>query len=239
MGDLGLEATSRQWRTMSVSTGIAGLAGFVGVAVSQALVQVGGSEPAFDAPGQEILGFFEARHENLYAAGSFVGLIAVLALLWFFAGFWAVLRSAEGAPAWRSVVALGSGLAAVAQLMSPGWDLAGFRVDDGVDPQLARLAFDSGNLGFANAWLALASFLFAAGWIILGSRALPAWLGWVAMVAAVGFLFGRAIWTTSIWLIPYALYWVWTIVISVQLLRGRWQSKPSQARFDRLGPGME
>jgi hypothetical protein len=236
---MGPEATNTNWRTMSVSTGIAGLAGFVLVGVSQALVQAGGGEPAFDASGQEILGFFETRNDTLYPIGSFLGLIAVLALLWFFAGFWAVLRSAEGSPPWRSVVALGSGLAFVILVLRPGWDLAGFRADDGVDPQVARLAYDDGNLGFANAWLALASFLLAAGWIILSSRALPAWLGWVALVAAAGFLVGRAFWTTWIWLIPYALYWLWTIVISVQLLRGRWRSGPSPARIDHLGPGME
>jgi hypothetical protein len=236
---MGAEATNDQWRTMSVSTGIAGLASFVLVAVSQALVQAGGGEPAFDAPGQEILGFFETRNDTLYPIGSFLGLIATLALLWFFAGFWAVLRAAEGAPPWRSVVALGSGLAFLILVMRPGWDLAGFRVDDGLDPQIARLAYDDGNLGFANAWLALASFLFAAGWIIVSSRAIPVWLGWVALVAAVGFLVGRAFWTGPIWLIPYALYWLWTLVISVQLLRGRWRSEPSQGRFDRLGRGME
>ncbi|MEU4605968.1 hypothetical protein AB0F43_23520 [Kribbella sp. NPDC023972] len=166
---MGAEATNRQWRTLSVATGIAGLAGIVLVAGSQALVQAGGGEPAFDASAEEILGFFEARNDTLYAAGSFLGLIAALALLWFFAGFWAVLRAAEGQPAWRSVVALVSGIVFVVPVMSPGWDLAGFRVDDGVDPQLARLAFDQGNLGFANAWLALASFLLAAGWVILSS----------------------------------------------------------------------
>ena len=236
---MGAEATSRQWRTMSVSTGIAGLASIALVAGSQALVQVGGGEPAFDAPADEILSFFEARNDTLYAAGSFLGLIAALALLWFFAGLSAVLRAVEGEPAWRSVVALASGIVVVVPVMSPGWDLAGFRVDDGVDAQLARLAFDQGNLGFANAWLGLASFMAAAAWIILASRALPGWLGWWAVAAAVGFLVGRALWTTPIWLIPYALFWVWVIVVCVQLLRGRWRSEPSQGRFDRLGRGME
>jgi hypothetical protein len=224
---------------MSATTGIAGLAGIVLVAVSQALVQVGGGEPEFDAPAAEILSFFEARNDTLYAAGSVLGVLAALALLWFFAGIWAVLREAEGPPAWRSVVALASGIAAMVPVMSPGWDLAGFRVDDGVDPQVAQLAFDQGNLGFANAWLALASFLAAAGWIIIVSRSLPGWLGWWAVVTALGFVVGRALWTSPIWLIPYSLFWVWVIIVCVQLLRGRWRSEPSQGRFDRLGQGME
>jgi hypothetical protein len=81
---------------MSVTTGIAGLASIVLVFGGQALVQVGGSEPAFDAPADRILRFLEARHVTLYATGSFVGLIAILALAWFLAGISAVLREVEG-----------------------------------------------------------------------------------------------------------------------------------------------
>jgi hypothetical protein len=235
---MGQDATSRHWRTMSVATGVAGIGSLVLVGVSQAMSTTGG-EPSFDAPAAEILSFFEAQNETLVAAGSFVGLLAVLAIAWFLAGVWAVLRQAEGDPAFRSTAALTSGVIFLALVMSPGWELASFRTGDGVEPQLARLAFDAGNLGFANSWLALGSFLLAAGWIFLTARSLPNWLGWLALVAAFGFLVGRAFWTTSIWLIPYALFWVWAVAVSVLLLRGRLRSEQSPGRFDRLGQGME
>lgn len=235
---MGLEATGTQWRTMCVTSGIAGLASLVLVGVSQAFSQAGAGEPAFDAPAAEIQRFFEAKDETLLAVGSYLGLIAVLAMVWFFAGIWAVLRSAEGEPAWRSVVAVASGMIFVVLVMSPGWELAGFRVDDGVDPQIAQLAFDSGNLGFANGWLALAGFLVATGWIMLSARSLPTWIGWLSVVTAVAFLVGRAVWTTPVWLVPYALFWIWTIVVSVHFLRGRFRPERS-ARIDHLGPGME
>ncbi|WP_350275925.1 hypothetical protein [Kribbella sp. HUAS MG21] len=210
-----------QWRTASLTGGTAGLAGLVLVGTSQALVQVGGGEPAFDAPGEEILRFFEARHDTLYTIGTYLGVLAVLALACFVSVLWALLREAEGNPAWRSAFALTSGITFVALLMSPGWELAGYRTDEGVDAQLARYAFDMGNLGFANAWVAMAGFLAAAGWIMVGTPALPSWLGWTALAAALGFLLGRAFWTTSIWLIPYAVFWLWVVVTSIQLLRGR------------------
>jgi hypothetical protein len=210
-----------QWRTASLTGGAAGLAGLVLVGASQALVQVGGGEPAFDAPADEILRFFEARHDTLYAIGTYLGVLAVLALGCFVSVLWVLLREAEGSPAWRSAFALTSGVTFVVLLMSPGWELAGYRTDDGVDPQLARYAFDMGNLGFANAWMAMAGFLAAAGWIMLGTPWLPSWLGWVGIVAALGFLVGRAFWTTPIWLIPYAVFWVWVVAVSIQLLRGR------------------
>lgn len=210
-----------QWRTLSITGGSAGVAGLLLVAVSQALVQVGGGEPAFDASGDEILRFLEARHETLYAIGTFLGLLAVLALACFVSVVAVILREAEGRPAWRSAFAFTSGIAFVVLLMSPGWELAAYRTDDGVDPQIARYAFDMGNLGFANAWVALAGFLAAAGWIMAGTPSLPSWLGWVAIVAAFGFLLGRAFWTTSVWLIPYAVFWVWVVALSIYLFRGR------------------
>jgi hypothetical protein len=230
---------SRQWRTMSVTTGIAGLATLVLVVVSQALPQSAKAEPDFDAPAAQILDYFEAQNDTVRAVGSYLALLAVLVFAWFLAGMWAVLRQAEGEPPWRSIVALASGLIFVVLVMTGGAEAAAFRVRDGVDPQIARLAFDLGSLGFANGWLALGSFLLAAGWIFLAARSLPNWLGWLAVVAALGFLVGRAFWTTPIWLIPYALFWVWTVAVSVLLLRGRLRSEPSPARFDRLGPGME
>jgi hypothetical protein len=229
-GDSGLDQRAGfdgRWRAMSVATGAAGLVALVLLSVSQALSQAGEGEPAFDASADEILSFFQAQNEGLFAAGSYLGLLAVLALTWFLAGLWAVLRQAEGEPAWRSAVALASGILFVAVVMTGGWELAGFRVDDGIDPQLARFGFDMGNLGFANSWIALGSFLLATGWIILDSRSLPGWLGWWALVAGVGFLIGRAVWTSYVWLIPYALFWVWVVVVSVQLLRHRFDVTPN------------
>jgi hypothetical protein len=44
------------------------------------------------------------------------------------------------------------------------WQLVAFRVSVGLDPQLARFAFDVGNLAFANAWVAMSSFPIAASW---------------------------------------------------------------------------
>jgi hypothetical protein len=210
-----------QWRTLSITGGSTGLAGLLLVAASQSLVQVGGGEPAFDASGDEILRFLEARHDTLYAIGTYLGLLAVLAPACFVSIMWVILREAEGPPAWRSAVAFTSGIAFVVLLMSPGWELAAYRTDEGVDPQIARYAFDMGNLGFANAWVALAGFLAAGGWIMVATPAFPSWLGWIGIVAAIGFLVGRAFWTTSVWLIPYAIFWVWVVAVSIRLFRGR------------------
>lgn len=71
----------------------------------------------------------------------------------------------------------------MAAALSGSWDPAVFRVDEGVDPQLARFAFDMGNLSFASSWVLFGSFSIAAGWLALSSRTLPSWLGWWALVS--------------------------------------------------------
>jgi hypothetical protein len=203
------------------TTAIAGIASAVLLFGAQGLMQIGGAEPAFDASAGEILAFFEARHPQLYPAGAYLSVLGLAAFLWFLGGMYAVLRSREGGSPWRSTVALISGVVFVALVGGSGWQLAVFRTTEGLDPQLARLAFDMGNLGFASSWVALGSFAIATGWAILSSSVLARWLGWWAVVAGVGLVAARAAWTSPFWIAPYLLFWIWVIVVSVVLLRRR------------------
>ena len=57
--------------------------------------------------------------------------------------------------------------------MGLGQRLAGVRLEDGLDPQMARTLFDEGNLNFANMWVALGSMLLAAGAIMRTSGKYP------------------------------------------------------------------
>jgi Domain of unknown function (DUF4386) len=108
----------------------------------------------------------------------------------------------------------------VAAVLTAQGSAATFRIDD-LDPRLARFAFDVDNLSFASGWVALGSFAAACGWMIVTTRCLPAWLGWWALVSGVGLALCRAVWTSEIWLPPYALFWLWQITVSVLLLRQR------------------
>lgn len=198
----------------------------------QALIQIGGAEPPFNAPAEEIVTFFENRNPQLFAAGGFLSVIAVFALFWFLGVLWARLRRHEEEPAWMSLVAFGSGLVSVAAVfVDSGWALAVFRIDEGLDPQLARYLFDSGNFGFATFWVFLAVFLFTTGIVILRDGALPSWLGWFGLVTAIALLIARAFWAepSGAVFIPYVLFWLWLIVTSIILIR--WAGK-EEARSD-------
>jgi hypothetical protein len=196
---------------------------------SQGLIQIGGAEPALDAPAGEIVEFFEARNPQLFEAGVYLQLLAIAAFVWFLGGFWATLRRAEGQTPWLSLVAVGSGLVFLGML-SGGWHLAVFRIDEGLDPQIARLAFDMGNMAFANAWVPLGSMMLATGMIALSTGVLPRWMGWSAVAVGVGLLAARVVWTLFIAFVPWMLFWFWLIALSVILLRRRPVARISEAR---------
>lgn len=207
--------------------------------IGQALIQVGGAEPSFNAPAGEIVTFFENRDPQLFAAGGFLSTIAVFALFWFLGVLWARLRRHEEEPAWMSLVAFGSGLVSVAAVFADsGWATAVFRIDEGLDPQLARFLFDNGNFGFATFWVFLAAFLFTTGIAILRDGALPSWLGWLGLATAIGLLIARAFWAapSGAVFLPYVLFWLWLIATSIILIRraGREAIKKSRLQIKEM-----
>jgi hypothetical protein len=203
----------------------AGLSGLVTVALlfgSQLLMQSGGTaEPSFTAAASEIERYFQTRNDDLYATGSYVQVLGLLALAWFVGGVYVILRSAGNAHSWLPAVALVSGGVAVAAILGSGGELATERVDEGLDPEIARLVFDMGSLGFANIWVALGSFALATGCAILATRSAPAWLAWWAVIAGLAMITVRAVWTTPLWLVAYALFWLWVTVVSIRFITGR------------------
>jgi hypothetical protein len=86
---------------------------------------------------------------------------------------------------------------------------------------VARYAFDLGNLSFAKSWVAAGAISICAGVIFLTAKDLPNWVGWWAVVAGVGQVLARAIWTRDLAFVPVAAFWLWTAVVSVLLLRVR------------------
>lgn len=209
------ESTLKKWAA------VAGIAFVVLQLVSQGLIQYGGSEPAFNAPSEEIVAFFTSKNSQFVAIGEYLSVLSLFLFLWFLGALWSVLRDAEGEPAWLSLVAVASGIVMVASILGGGWPLAFFRMEEGLEPQMARMLFDEGNYGFATIWVAIASFLAATAAVSLRSGVLPRWLAWSGAVIAIGLLAARAVWAapTGTVFIPYALFWLWMIATSVVLLR--------------------
>jgi hypothetical protein len=217
---------TRRWEQVGAAAGIA----FVVLqGVAQGLIQTGGSEPAFSAAAPEIVDFFTTRDRRLFGLGDYFSTLSLIPFVWFLGALWARLRRSESEPAWLSLVALASGLVTAAQLVTGGgWTLAMARLDEGLDPETARLLFDQGNLGFANIWVSLASMLLATGVVSIRTQALPPWLGWTALVIALGLVIARAFWVgSSIVFAPYAIFWFWLIAASIVMIRHAGADQPT------------
>ena len=199
---------------------ICGILFVVGQLVAQGFIQVGGSEPPFDASSKEIVEFFEDRDIVLFNIGSYLSTLSLVLLVGFLGSLWNFLRRAEGEPGWLTIVAVGSGLGVVALLLGGGaWHLAVFRIEEGLDPQVARLLFDLGNFTFATSWVLFGTLTLSVALASLWLAALPKWLGWSGLIVGIGLLTAPTYWTNQAAFAPYALFWVWLVALSVVLFR--------------------
>jgi len=208
------------WTQLSRTTGIIGLSAFLLIFTPIIAISTLG-EPPFTATTEEAHAFLVNANVSWARVANAVLTVAAIALVWFVVGLSLLLTRAEGSPPWRSAAALVTGVLLPAHmLLDASWGAAAYRGAD-IEPGLARYAFDIGNLGFANAWVAMGSFAVACGWILLRTRMLGLLLGWWAIVAGAGLVVSRFVWTTGAWYAPYFLFWIWVVIVSVQLIRGR------------------
>jgi len=210
--------STQQRRKLARITGTAGLVTLV-VVLGTSLANDYQSA-AMDSDADETVAFFRSLDDSFGAFSSFATAVGLIAMLWFALGLALLLRRYEGELPWRSVFLAGAGVVSVVSGQIASWDAAAYRSDD-IDPQVARYAFDLGNLSFANGWVAAGAVGICAGLVVLGSRDLPRWLGWWGLVAGVGSVLARAVWTEDYAFVPFTVFWVWVAVLSVALLLGR------------------
>ncbi len=213
------DETESRWRLLRRVTGIAGLASFV--LILGPIIAASGQEPGFVGGGDEVLAYFRSTSGSGFQLGRFLVTVGLIGFLWFAVGLALQLAEAEGRPAWRSAVAVVSAVPVAVLNLNGMWQAAAHRADGLTDPGTALLAFDVGNAAFSNSWVALGSFAIAAGLVMATGRFQRRWLGWVGILAGVGLISSRALWTDEIWFGPYAVFWIWTIMVCVRLLRGR------------------
>jgi hypothetical protein len=207
-----------RWGRLARKTGIAGLISFCMLFAPIIAISTLG-EPPFTATAEQARAFFANGSVGWAQLVTIVPKLAAIGLIWFLVGLALLLARAEGKPAWRSGVALVSGVMLAAYLLlDVSWDAASYGAAD-LDPAVASFAFDLGNLGFANIWLAMGSFAICCGWVVLSTRILGRWLGWWAIVAGVGLILVRFAWSGEIWFAPYLLFWLWMIILCIQLIR--------------------
>lgn len=210
---------SQRYAALARATGTIGLV-FTVLLFGPVIALSTAGEPPLDATAAEAATYFgniEATWAQVAMTTSTLGWIGSL---WFFVSLGYLLRSAEGDPPWRSTIATLSGaLLAAYGLVGASWMAASLHGDT-ISPDVADFALAFGNVGFANAWIAVASFALCASWVILATRALERWMGWWLMASGLGLVGARFWWATSeLWTLPYLAFWVWIVVLSIRLLR--------------------
>jgi len=220
MSSISEKTGSDSWARLTRVTGVTGL--ITACLLFGPIIAISSlGEPPFVATAEQARTFFLNGSVTWAQTATAVTALAGIGFVWFVVGFALVLGRAEGSPPWRSTIALVSGvLVAGYLLVDASWEAASFGAAD-LDPAVASYAFDVGNLGFANAWLSLASFAVCCGWVVLATRVFGRWLGWWAIVSGVGLALSRFFWTAEIWFAPYGLLWIWVIIVCVLLLRTR------------------
>lgn len=207
--------SSRERATLAHITGVAGLFSLV-VVLGASLANNYQSAPT-NGDANEIVAFFRTLDDGFGAFSSFATAVGLIAMLWFALGLSLLLRRYDGPLPWRSTFAAGAGVISVVSGQIPSWDAAAYR-STVIDPQVARYAYDLGNLSFADSWVALGAFSLCIGLLMISAEDLPNWLGWWAVIAGIGQVIARAFWTQDLALLPGAAYWIWVAVLSVLLI---------------------
>jgi hypothetical protein len=204
------------WRRLGRVAGFAGLAAIILIFVP---IAVGTrDEPRFNAPAAEFLTYYRSPNTPAAQIRSFVFTVGLITFAWFVVALSTQLRRAEGEVPWRSTIAMVSGVLLVAPVLFGNEVAVALRAND-LDQQIAMYAFNEAQGAFANARVALGSFAVCCGWVIASTRFLPRWLGWLAIASGVGLALSRISWTNQIWLLPYVMFWLWVMIVSIVLLR--------------------
>ena len=207
--------SSREW--LGAATGI----GFFIVLIISFIVA--GEEPPEAKDGAQKVVDFYVDNKDSVEAGAGVGAVAAILLVFFSAYLRKVLRAAEGPGGWLSLVAFAGGLTiAISGAIDSTISLAlAEAADDKVDPggiQGLQALFDNDWLPFVLGVLALE---FASGISIVLHRALPVWLGWVAIVLGLVGVVG-VITLSEIGFVAVIGGGLWVLVVSILLtLRAR------------------
>jgi len=199
------------------STGVVGLVTFV--VLFAAIIALSQGEPTFLASPEEALAFYLNTTAGWMQAANAVAGLAAIGWIWFVVGLCLLLARAEGSPPWRSAVALVCGvILAALLLLNTSGNAASFGATD-LDLAVASYAFDVSSLGLANVWLAMGGFAVCCGWVVVSTRVVGRWLGWWGIASGLGLVIARFFWTSNLWLLPYAAFWIWMIIMCVQLVR--------------------
>lgn len=208
--------------------GIAGIL-FVAFAFGLSLVGANGEPASFDAPAKDWLTHYRNSHDLFLLAPYSAGVPMLLFLL-FVAALHMRLRPAANGESLPSIaVLLFGGVTAALLLAAAGAASAALlRVGHGLDESGASTLSGLANEFFVMSFFGIGGLLLAAGVGAVSSYALPAWLAWSGIVIGLASVIAPGAQLTAFWLIPFFLFYIWVVAVSVVLIRDARSGAPRE-----------
>jgi hypothetical protein len=173
------------------------------------------ASPGRDASADEIVAYFDDESTNIFI-GAFLFALGTVFFVWFLGSLRAAFLAAEGHPGRLTAVVFAGGVGkAVFDLGVVGGMSAGAIAVDEADlltPGAAQALFYIDDAFFVGAEFMALVFMLAAGALILTKRALPVWLGWLALLIALGLLVIPIGWAFLLFGVP-----LWVLLASALL----------------------
>lgn len=221
-------------------TALAGLASFVLIVIAAFIAPPLWSAPGENSPAADVAAYLQANHGRTIAS-LFVFSLAMGLFLCFSAGLWSWLRQLEPAPQLASSI-FAFGAIALAVLILAAFASAGVM---SYRPQQPNFAVTLSDVTFG--LLALSGIptsvcLAAYAVLVLRHRFLPAWTGWLAILAVDAHVLIAASFMShgsflslegAVIVVVPATFFAWILATSLVLLRGGERAaelSPAEAR---------
>jgi hypothetical protein len=197
--------TQQRWPAWAALTGV-----LFFVLVLLAFI-IGGETPDLNDSPEKIVQYYH-DHDSKQMFASVILAWGVVALYFFLGVLRSVLHAAEGGVARLSTVAFGGGLVLGVGMLA----FAGFNFTladaDKITPQAAQALNVLNDDFFFPLAAGLGTLMIATGLSSIRSRALPAWLGWTALLIGIVAI-------TPAGFFGFLAFGLWTLVTSILLWR--------------------
>ncbi len=199
---------------------LAPVTGLVFVGLLLAAIFVGGSTPDSDWSGARVATFYENHQTSQNASAYFLG-FGALFVLFFAAVLSSYLRARSNAVGPSALGFGGAIVIAVGLAVISASTAALVDVPSKISPAALEALNVISNDFFTPVEVGVVAFLAGYGIAIAWTRALPRWLGWLALVAAIASAIPP--------LLFFALlaFVVWVLIVSVVMLVREWRSSPA------------
>jgi hypothetical protein len=186
------------------------LTGLLFVVLLVVAAVIGGSTPDNNDSLRKIVNFWH-DHKNAQIWSSVLAAWSAVVFVWFAATVRSALRLLEEGPSRLSAISFGGALISATGLLTLG--SLSFGAADSINdvpPNVTQTLTVLSNEVFFPIAGGFALFFFATGILALGKRALPAWLGWPALVIGIACI-------TPVGFFALLVGLVWILIASILL----------------------